>query len=79
MSDVNHVNILFAIAVRLMEEAEAQNIEIPTKIQKQFHQWFAQQTEISSEEFKAEIESGFKLSTVLAWVKGALKTNATIR
>lgn len=29
MSDVNHINILFAIAVNLMYEAEARRVEIP--------------------------------------------------
>jgi hypothetical protein len=41
MSDVNHINILFAIAVNLMLEAESQQIKIPQGIQDSLHKWFA--------------------------------------
>ena len=37
MSDVNHINILFAIAVRLMEEADKQKINIKSSIKEEFY------------------------------------------
>ncbi|WP_416209795.1 ATP-binding protein [Nostoc sp. LEGE 06077] len=39
MSDVNHINILFAIAVNLMYEAEARRVEIPKSAKKDFIFW----------------------------------------
>ena len=36
MSDVNHVNILFAMAVKLMEAAEERHIRIGSKTKKAF-------------------------------------------
>ena len=79
MSDVNHVNILFAIAVSLMEEAENKNIKIKKEIKNNFYQWFATKTKTEIDEFKAELETGFNVTNLLAWVKGVLRTNSTIR
>jgi energy-coupling factor transporter ATP-binding protein EcfA2 len=44
MSDVNHVNILFAIAVQLLEEAEERKVKIGEKTKQAFYQWFSQHT-----------------------------------
>lgn len=41
MSDVNHINILFAIAVKLMDAAEKQQIPIKQSIKESFYNWFA--------------------------------------
>jgi hypothetical protein len=41
---VNHINILFAIAVNLMLEAEKQQIEIPKSTKDSFYKWFAKRT-----------------------------------
>ena len=79
MSDINHINILFAIAVNLMVEAEAQSIKIKPAIKQRFYDWFAEHTRTSIDEFKAEVETGFKFDAFLAWIKGVLKTNSTIR
>jgi energy-coupling factor transporter ATP-binding protein EcfA2 len=79
MSDVNHVNILFALAVQLMEEAESQKIPIKASIKKNFYQWFAEETKTSIEEFGAEVEGGFNFSSLLAWVKGKLRNSAVER
>ena len=79
MSDVNHVNILFAIAINLMEEAEKQEIKIKDSIKTNFYSWFAQHTQTNIEEYKAEVETGFNFPAFFTWVKGILKTNATIR
>ena len=45
-SDVNHVNILFAMAVILMEKAETQHIEIGNKTKQAFYEWFSKHTKI---------------------------------
>ncbi len=79
MSDVNHVNILFTIAVSLMEEAENKKIEIKPKIKENFYRWFATKTKTEIDEFKAEVETGFNFTNLLAWIKGVLKNNSTIR
>lgn len=79
MSDVNHINILFAMAVSLMEEAENRQINIKSSIKESFYRWFSEQTSTKIEEFRAEIETGFNFTTLLAWIKGVLKTNASIR
>ena len=79
MSDVNHINILFAIAVNLMEEAEKQSIKIKNSTKENFYQWFAEHTQTNINEYKAELETGFNFNGLFAWIKGVLKTNSTIR
>ncbi|MBP0019559.1 MAG: ATP-binding protein [Cyanobacteria bacterium SBLK] len=76
MSDVNHINILFAIAVKLMEEAEAEQVKIKESIKNQFYQWFKKQTKIEIEEVSAELSGGFNL---FEWIKGRLKADAKVR
>lgn len=44
MSEVNHITILFAIALRLMEEATKQQIEIPGDKIESFFNWFKKHT-----------------------------------
>lgn len=81
MSDVNHVNILFSIAVMMMEEAEKSEnkIKIKQEVRQGFYQWFAEETKTSIEEYKATIEGGFNFSNLLAWVKGVLQSSAIER
>jgi energy-coupling factor transporter ATP-binding protein EcfA2 len=76
MSDVNHINILFAIAVKLMEEAEIEQVKIKDSIKNQFYQWFKKQTKIETEAVSAELSGGFNL---FEWIKGRLKADATVR
>ena len=79
MSDVNHINILFAIAVNLMAEAEKQSIKIKNSIKEKFYNWFAEQTQTNIEEFKADVEAGSKFDVFLAWIKSNLKSSTVIR
>lgn len=79
MSDVNHVSILFSIAVQMMSEAEAQNLTIKDSIKKSFYQWFAEQIRTETNQADATVETGFNFSTLLAHIKGILKINSTIR
>jgi GTPase SAR1 family protein len=76
MSDVNHINILFAIAVKLMEEAENQQVKIKSSLKDSFYKWFAQRTRTETEEVGAELSAGFDLFKIIT---GKLKTEAKIR
>ncbi len=77
MSDVNHINILFAIAVNLMLKAEKEQIRIPESIKNAFYKWFAKRTQIEVEIPKsAELSVGFDLFKIIT---GKLKTEASIR
>jgi nucleoside-triphosphatase THEP1 len=87
MSDVNHVNILFAMAVKLMEAAEERHIKIGPKTKQAFCEWFNEhtRTEESSVDSSIEIESSGEAG-VNAWfvkffakVKATLKANSVIR
>lgn len=77
MSDVNHITILFAIAVNLMYEAAKQQIQIPETTQTAFYQWFATKTRTETETpISANLSVGFNL---LNMIQGNLKSDATIR
>jgi AAA ATPase domain len=77
MSDVNHINILFAIAVNMMLEAEKAQVDIPKSIRDSLYKWFAKRTRIESETpISAEVSVGFDLFKVIS---GKLKTEASIR
>ncbi|MFZ1026834.1 MAG: ATP-binding protein [Limnoraphis robusta] len=76
MSDVNHINILFAIAVRLMEEAEKKDVKIKSSTKEQFYKWFASRTKTETEQFNAEVGAGFDLFKIIT---GKLKADATVR
>ncbi|MBD2540373.1 P-loop NTPase fold protein [Coleofasciculus sp. FACHB-SPT36] len=76
MSDVNHINILFAIAVNLMVEAEKNQVQIPPKTKDAFHKWFATRTKIEEEKLSAETSAGFDLFKIIG---GKLKADAAIR
>jgi len=52
MSDVNHINVLFSIAVNLMLEAEARQIDIPASTKNAIDKWFA--TRVRTEETNVE-------------------------
>lgn len=79
MSDVNHVNILFSIAMQLMGAADEAKIKLKDSTKKQITQWFAEEVLTESNELMAQISSGFNFTTIFAWFKGQLGTSATIR
>jgi hypothetical protein len=76
MSDVNHINILFAIAVRLMVEAEKNQVQIPPSTKEAFHKWFAKKIRVEEEKISAETSVGFDLFNLIS---GKLKADATVR
>ncbi|MGJ3245139.1 MAG: AAA family ATPase [Elainellaceae cyanobacterium] len=86
LSDVNHVNILFAIAVQLMESAEDQNIKIKASTKKAFYRWFGEQTRLETSTIEADIEAKYEagggLTAIIkffAQIKTILRANAIIR
>ncbi|NEO97586.1 MAG: ATP-binding protein [Symploca sp. SIO2E9] len=76
MSDVNHINILFAIAVNLMYEAEKNQVQISPAIKNNFYKWFATKTRIEEEKFSAGLAAGFDLFKLIS---GKLKADAAVR
>ncbi|MDJ0733400.1 MAG: AAA family ATPase [Nostocaceae cyanobacterium] len=61
MSDVNHINVLFSIAVNLMLSASARQIDIPASTKNAINKWFA--TRIRTEEIniEGEVSKGFNI------------------
>jgi len=76
MSDVNHINILFAIAVNLMSEAEKCQVQIPSSTKEALYKWFASKTRIEEEKYQAESSVGFDLFKLIS---GKLKADAVVR
>jgi KAP family P-loop domain len=76
MSDVDHINILFAIALNLMVEAEKNQVDIPKSTQNAIYQWFAEQTKTDFKELKGEAKAGINLLEVVSL---QLQTNAGVR
>lgn len=76
MSAVDHINILFAIGVRMLIEAEREQIKIHPSTQNGFYQWFAERTLIKENKQSMEGSSGFSL---LKLISGKLKTESSIR
>jgi energy-coupling factor transporter ATP-binding protein EcfA2 len=76
MSDVNHINILFAIAVRLMQEAEIRKVKIKESVKNSFYEWFATRTQIRTQDLVAEGSIGFSLFELIT---GKLKAESKTR
>ncbi|MCF4968055.1 ATP-binding protein [Nostoc sp. CMAA1605] len=76
ISDVNHINILFSIAVNLMYEAEALKVEIPKSTKDALYKWFATRTKTEEFNLEAENSLGFDL---LKLISNKLKADAAVR
>ncbi|MEH2242653.1 ATP-binding protein [Nostoc sp.] len=76
MSDVNHINVLFSIAVNLMLEAEARQIDIPASTKNAIDKWFA--TRVRTEETNIEREAS-KDFNILKLFSVKLKVDSKIR
>jgi len=76
MSAVNHINILFAIALNLMSEAEVRKVEIPKTTKEQIYGWFATHTRTVETELGGGLELGLDL---LKFIKTQLKADAKVR
>ncbi|MBD2598066.1 ATP-binding protein [Nostoc spongiaeforme FACHB-130] len=75
-SAVDHINILFAIALNLMSEAEARKVEINKSIKEKIYGWFATRTRTTETELGGGLEVGFDL---LKSIKAQLKADAKVR
>jgi len=73
---INHINILFAIAVQIMDKAEKENIQIDSQKKQKFFNWFQDRTQIEESKIAAELEVGFDFWSFL---KSKLKAEASIR
>ena len=75
-SDINHINILFAIAVQMMAKADAEMIDIDPGKKQAFFNWFREKTLVEEHKAGIEAEVGFDL---FGFIKSKLKTDATMR
>ncbi len=76
MSDVNHINILFAIAVNLMAKAEEEAVKISPSLRQSFLDWFATKTQTVATGVNIEGEAGFSLFSL---IQNKLKAEASVR
>jgi energy-coupling factor transporter ATP-binding protein EcfA2 len=61
MDAIDHINILFAIAVQLTAKADDDNIEIEQSKMDGFFDWFKERTRIEQSETKGRGEASFDL------------------
>jgi nucleoside-triphosphatase THEP1 len=74
--DINHINILFAIAVQLMAKANEENIDIEQSKKDAFFNWFKERVKTDEIKTVGGLESGFDL---LGLIKLKLQTDKTMR
>ncbi|MEB3309229.1 MAG: P-loop NTPase fold protein [Snowella sp.] len=75
-SDVNYINILFAIGLKLLEKADKEGLDFPGSIKTDLISWFAKKVTTQTAEFKAEAGVGANL---LEWLILKLKVDAGFR
>ncbi|MBW4690314.1 MAG: AAA family ATPase [Lyngbya sp. HA4199-MV5] len=87
-SAVDHVNILFSMAVQLLEEAEKRQVKLKPGLKKDLYRWLAKHTKTevnaveSAIEATGEVSSKVGLPVILEFllkVKSILKVNSVIR
>ena len=87
-SAVDHVNILFSMALQLLEAAESRQVKLKPGIKKELYHWLGKHTQTESKAVEAEIETSGEASLeggipgilkFLAAVKSKLKVNSVIR
>lgn len=77
MSAVDHVNLLYAVAVQLLSKATERQVPIPTKTKTDILTWLTTtRTDTSSHSIAAEAGVGGDL---LKWLTAKLKTESTFR
>ena len=85
---VDHVNILFSMALQLLEEAEQQSIKLQPGIQKDLYRWLGKHTETESQAVEAVVEVNAEAKAkggipivmeFLATIKSKLKINSETR
>ncbi len=87
-SAVDHVNILFSMALQLLEDAERRSIKLQPSIKREFYRWLGKHTQTESQAVEKEIEVNAEISAkggipiildFLAKIKSKLKINSVIR
>jgi energy-coupling factor transporter ATP-binding protein EcfA2 len=87
-SAVDHVNILFSMALQLLEEAEKRSIRLQPGVKREFYQWLGKHTQTETQAVESEIEFNAEASAkggiplileFLAKVKSKLKLNSVTR
>ncbi len=87
-SAVDHVNILFSMALQLVEEAEKRSIRLQPGIKQEFYHWLGKHTQTESQAVEKEIELNAEatvkggiplLLEFIAKVKSKLKISSVIR
>ncbi len=77
MSDVNHINILYSIAIQLLRQAITLEVEISESVQTSLMNWFTQtKTRVYTDQIKEEISVGFSF---FEWVTGKLQKEKAFR
>lgn len=56
-SAVDHVNILFSMAVQMLEAAARSEVKLPRETQKSLYWWLGKHTQTASQAVEAEIET----------------------
>jgi len=74
MSDVNHINILFAIAVNLMNKAETEAIKIAPSLRQSLLDWFAVKTQTIATKVGVEGEV-----SIFPEITNKLRAEASVR
>jgi energy-coupling factor transporter ATP-binding protein EcfA2 len=87
-SAVDHVNILFSMALQLLENAERRRVKLKPGIKKELYRWLGKHTQTESQGAEAEIEvsgeAGVEggipgLLKFLAAIKSKMKVNSVVR
>ena len=61
MSDANHINVLFSLAVNLMLEAEARQIDIPAYTKDAINKWFPTRIRTEENNIESEVSKDFNI------------------
>ncbi len=87
-SAVDHVNILFVMAVQLLERAEQRDVKLKPGLKKDLYRWLGKHTQTESRAVEAAIETTGEATAkggvpvileFLAKVKASLKVNSVVR
>ena len=87
-SAVDHVNILFSMAVQMLYAAEKAAVKLKPGIQKELYRWLGKHTQTESQAVEAAIETRGEASVkggipliaeFLAAIKSTLKVNSVVR
>ncbi len=75
-SDINHITILFAIAVQIMEKAKNLGVEIEASKLKSFYDWFKEHTKVEESTVAGGVKAEVNLFSI---IKFNLQNDASTR